>query len=92
MKVGDQVKILECHKMPAIVGMTGHVREIIEDKYPIVLELDKPVGVAVQTPGGMAVGLTQGPFVFREDELEVVGNPEGEGTTKIPDVFEKGMG
>lgn len=96
MKVGDQVKILECHMIPGIVGMTGRVVKISEDQYPVAIELDKPVGVAMPILGGVAMGMTSGPFVFREEELEVVGgnqpNPEGEGVTKVPDVFEKGMG
>lgn len=83
MNIGDKVKILECHKMPDLVGKIAKVVAMVDpeqSKYPIGVELDEPIDMEVQ----MGTLKTGGPFGFREDELELV-SPDQD----IPEAFLK---
>lgn len=63
VKIGDTVKILECHKIPELVGQEAEVVAMVEQElspYPVTIKL--------------ITGEHQGQFCgFREDELEVQG-------------------
>jgi hypothetical protein len=82
MNLGDKVIIKECHSVPELVGKEAKVVVLIDPeltKYPLqVLLINDPV--EVQTSLGKAS--SQGPFPFREDELEPFDPNHG-----IPDVF-----
>lgn len=86
MKIGDNVKIKECHSIPELVGKEAKV--VIQadpeaSRYPFMVVLTgDPIQIA--TPFGM--GKTKGPFPFREDELELIIPPE------IPDEIKKAFG
>lgn len=80
MKIGSNVKILECHALPQLVGMKGVVVEITPGvRWPISVKLNQPVIIKGAVPGvGMVIGSTDGPFDFREPELEEEGNGASE--------------
>jgi len=81
---GDKVVIKECHAIPTLAGEEARVVAMVDrelTKYPIrVLLTGGPV--EVETPLG--VGLSKGPFPFREDELEPFHPDHG-----IPEIFTK---
>ncbi|MDP2727324.1 MAG: hypothetical protein Q8P59_07245 [Dehalococcoidia bacterium] len=92
MNIGDKVKILECHATPELVGRQAKVVAMMDpamSKYPIAVVLDGEA-LTFETPFGPAH--TQGPFPFRENELELVGagqpqaNADGQpgGKTELP--------
>lgn len=73
MNIGDKVKILECHSIPQLVGREAKVVAIMDPQmsaYPVAVVLDGEA-ITLETPFGP--GHTQGPFPFRENELELVG-------------------
>lgn len=76
MNVGDKVIIKECHKIPELVGREAKVVAVVEPElahYPIkVMLIGDPI--TFETPFGG--GTTEGPFGFREDELEIQQLPE----------------
>jgi hypothetical protein len=84
MKLGDKVIIKECHAIPALAGKEAKIVVLVDPeltKYPIhVLLTGDPI--EAQTPIGS--GLSKGPFMFREDELEPCDPNHG-----IPEVFTK---
>jgi len=83
VKIGDKVKILECHKMPALVGKIAKVVTMNDpetNKYPIEVKLVEPIEQEVEV-GTLAIS---GPFGFREDELELADPNHG-----VPDAFTK---
>ena len=83
MNIGDKVKILECHKMPDLVGRTAKVVAVVDpeqDKYPIKVDLDEPLEI----PHPMGKLMATGPFMFREDELELA-DPDKD----IPEAFQE---
>ena len=66
MNIGDKVKILECHKVPELVGQEAEVIALVDPsltKYP----------VAVKLLTGEHAGK---PCEFREDELQPL--PKGD--------------
>ena len=76
MNIGDKVKILECHKMPDLVGKEAKVVAMVdpeEDKYPIKVNLDEPL----EMPHPLGKLQLTGPFEFREDELEIADPNQG---------------
>ncbi len=84
MNLGDKVIIKECHSIPALVGKEAKVVVLIDPqltKYPIQVLLS---GDPVETKTSLGSGWSQGPFQFREDELEPLDPDHG-----IPDVFTK---
>ncbi|MDZ4247124.1 MAG: hypothetical protein U1D67_08395 [Dehalococcoidia bacterium] len=86
MKIGDHVKILECHSIPDLVGKEGKIAaELTPDisQYPFMVVLTEPF--ILKTEHGQAQ--TKGPFPFRENELELVDTSPDHG---IPDVFKTG--
>lgn len=75
MKIGDTVKILECHASPQLVGKEAEVVTLDE----IGTFGGKTYPVGIRLPGTFAV------MGFREDELEVVGG------TDVPDAFKDAL-
>lgn len=72
---GAMVKILECHKMPDLVGKTAKVLSVGDPaviKHPILVMLPEPIEIKMETSIGTATIQVAGPFPFREDELEPV--------------------
>ena len=73
MKVGNKVKILECHSIPDLVGKEAKIVAELDaevSKYPFQVMLtnwkmpfEHPI---------LGKGETSGPFPFREDELELI--------------------
>jgi hypothetical protein len=84
MNLGDLVIIKECHSIPALVGKEAKVVALVDPelaKYPIqVLLMGGPI--EMETSSGS--GWSQGPFPFRENELEPLDPDHG-----IPDIFTK---
>lgn len=83
MNIGDKVEIKECHKMPVLVGKIAKVVALVDPQasnYPVAVLTDEPIEIEV--PGG--VFKTSGPFMFREDELELADPTKG-----IPEAFTK---
>lgn len=74
MNIGDKVKILECHKIPELVGQEAEVVGMTTQElatYPVIVKLTS--------------GDNEGKFCgFREDELEPV-TPDHD----IPDAFKE---
>ena len=71
MKIGDIVKIKECHKMPELVGREAKIigqADPEKASYPFAVELTGDP-VEVETPVGTAIMKV---FGFREDELEIL--------------------
>ena len=82
MNIGDKVKIVECHKMPDLVGKIAKVVSVTEaDKaeYPILVELEEPI----ELPHPLGKLMATGPFMFREDELEPADPNKG-----VPEAFQ----
>lgn len=75
MRIGDEVKIKECHKIPELVGEEAVIMALTDQaltKYPVAVKISS--------------GEHEGKFCgFREDELELV--PKGD--DGIPPVFLK---
>ena len=84
MNLGDKVVIKECHSIPALVGKEAKVVVLIDPelaKYPIHVLLS---GDPIKTETPFGSGWSQGPFPFREDELEPLNPDYG-----IPEIFTK---
>ena len=84
MNIGDKVKILECHKMPDLVGKIAKVVAMVDpeaDKYPIKVILEESEAIEVPHPLGKLI--MTGPFEFREDELEPADPNKG-----VPEAFQ----
>lgn len=85
MKIGDKVKILECHKIPDLVGREAKIVALADPEfahYPVQVMLFEPMELQMETPFGIVEGKAKGPFSFREDELQLVAPDAG-----IPDEF-----
>jgi hypothetical protein len=84
VNLGDLVIIKECHSIPALVGKEAKVVALVDPeltKYPIHVLLSGDL-IKTETPFGS--GWSQGPFPFREDELEPIYPNHG-----IPHIYTK---
>lgn len=91
MNVGDKVVIKECHKIPQIVGLAAEVIGVVHpdyDQYPIKVKLVEKT--KLESPMGTLE--TDGPFPFREDELEAYSPTNGIPKHVLDAFEEKGEG
>jgi len=74
-----EVKILECHALPELVGKAGKIITYTNpdiSKYPLQIILISPIKIKMDTPMGEAEVDTIGPFPFRPDEVELITETE----------------
>jgi len=93
MKVGDKVKIKECHSVPELVGQEAEVIKVAEPLSEeqtqafVTLYGKKPYTVAIKITTGEHAGK---PLPFREEELEEIVQEATNiplGTEGIPNIF-----